>query len=104
MENPASAPSAPDRYPRVAGPMHTILVLAVLGGWALWHKISADHSSAGADTNRVHYYVVTILFEWLLVALVVAGVRRSGGGVFFVFWGDLGFPLPGAWGICVWFW
>ena len=106
MENPASAPSAPDRYPRVAGPMHTILVLAVLGGWALWHKISADHSSAGADTNRVHYYVVTILFEWLLVALVVAGVRRSGGCLLIVF----GEHWRSAWqvlrdiGIAIGFW
>src|ERR1700687_3886854 len=64
MESSASAPSAPERYPRVAGAMHTILVLAVLGGWTLWHKISADHLSAGADANRVRYYLVTILFEW----------------------------------------
>ncbi|HEV8074658.1 MAG TPA: CPBP family intramembrane glutamic endopeptidase [Candidatus Acidoferrum sp.] len=85
MESSASAPSAPERYPRVAGPMHTILVLAVFGGWAFWHKISAGQSSGGADPHRVRYYLVTILFEWLLVALVVAGVRRSGGSALIVF-------------------
>jgi hypothetical protein len=40
METSALAQSAPDRYPQVASPIHTILVLAVLGGWAFWHKIS----------------------------------------------------------------
>jgi membrane protease YdiL (CAAX protease family) len=84
MESSASAQSAPDRYPQVASAMHTILVLAVLGGWAFWHKISADQLSAGANANRVRYYLVTILFEWLLVVLVVAGVRRSGASVLIV--------------------
>jgi membrane protease YdiL (CAAX protease family) len=106
MESSASAQSAPERYPRVASPMHTILVLAVFGGWALWHKISADHLSAGADANRVRYYVATILFEWLLVALVVAGVRRSGGSALIVF----GEHWRSAWqvlrdiGIAIGFW
>jgi len=106
MESSASAPSAPERYSRVASAMHTILVLAVLGGWALWHKISADHLSAGADGNRVRYYLVTILFEWLVVALVAAGVRRSGGSLLSVF----GEHWRSAWqvlrdiGIAIGFW
>jgi membrane protease YdiL (CAAX protease family) len=69
--------SAPDRFPRVANPIHTILVLAGLGGWAFAHKISADHVSAGAHPNRVRSYLFILLFEWLLFALVVAGVWRS---------------------------
>jgi membrane protease YdiL (CAAX protease family) len=86
--------------------MHTILVLAVLGGWAVWHKISADPLSAGASANRVRYYLVTILFEWLVVALVVAGVRRSGASVLSV----LGEHWRSAWqvlrdiGIAIGFW
>lgn len=47
IESSAPAPSASDRYPRVASAMHMILVLAVLGGWTLGHKISADLLSAG---------------------------------------------------------
>jgi membrane protease YdiL (CAAX protease family) len=86
--------------------MHTILVLAVLGGWTFWHKISTDHLNAGDDANRVRYYVVTILFEWLLVALVVAGVRRSGGSPLIVFgehWRS-GWQLLRDIGIAIGFW
>ena len=106
MESSASAPSASERYPRVAGAMHTILVLAVLGGWALWHRSFVDQSSTGAEANRVRYYLVTILFEWLLVVLVAAGVRRSGGSVLIVF----GEHWRSAWqvlrdiGIAIGFW
>jgi hypothetical protein len=33
METSALGQSASDRYPQIASPIHTILVLAVLGGW-----------------------------------------------------------------------
>ena len=84
METSAPAQSASDRYPRAAGPIHTILVLAAMGGWAIGHKIFADQLSATANPNRVRYYVVTIFYEWLLFVLVVAGVRRSGASVLIV--------------------
>ena len=38
MEAPALAQSASDRYPQVATAIHTILVLAALGGWAIWQR------------------------------------------------------------------
>ena len=81
MGTSAPAQSASDRYPRAAGPIHTILVLAAMGGWAIWHKIFVDQLSATANPNRVRYYVVTIFYEWLLFVLVVAGVCRSGASV-----------------------
>ncbi len=84
METSALAQSASDRYPQIASPIHTILVLAALGCWAFWHKISTDQLSAAADPNRVRFYVVTLFFEWLLFVLVVAGVRRSGASVLIV--------------------
>jgi membrane protease YdiL (CAAX protease family) len=68
----------------VASPIHTIFVLAVLGGWAFWHKISANQLSVAANPNRVRFYVVTLFFEWLLFVLVVAGVRRSGASVLII--------------------
>jgi uncharacterized protein len=83
METPAQAQSASDRYPHVASPIHTILVLAALGGWAIWHKSFAQLNLT-ANPNRVRFYVVTIFFEWLLFVLVVAGVRRSGASVLIV--------------------
>ena len=81
MGTSAPAQSASDRYPRTASPIHTVLVLAAMGGWAIGHKILADQSSATANPNRVRYYVVTIFYEWLLFVLVAAGVRRSGASV-----------------------
>jgi uncharacterized protein len=60
------------------------LVLAAMGGWAIWHKIFADHLSAADNPSRVRFYVVTLFYEWLLFILVVAGVRRSGASVLIV--------------------
>jgi membrane protease YdiL (CAAX protease family) len=84
METSASGQSASDGYPQVASPIHTILVLALLGGWAFWHKISVDHLNVAANPNRVRFYLVTLFFEWLLFVLVVAGVRCSGASVLIV--------------------
>jgi uncharacterized protein len=77
MEASTLAQSASDRYPQIASPIHTILVLAALGGWTCWGKVLADQLSAAVNPNRVRFYVVTILFEWLLFVLVVAGVRHN---------------------------
>ncbi len=84
METSALAQSTSDRCTRVASPLHTILVLAVLGGWAFWHKISVDQLSAAANPNRVRFYLVTLFFEWLLFVLVLAGVRVHGASVLLV--------------------
>jgi membrane protease YdiL (CAAX protease family) len=84
METSAPAHSSSDRFPPAAGPIHTISVLAVLGGWTFWGKILADQLSAAANPNRVRFYLVTLCFEWVLFALVVAGVRRSGASVLIV--------------------
>jgi hypothetical protein len=83
-EASALGQSASDRYPQVASPLHTILVLAVLGGWVFSHKISTDQLSAATNPNRVRFYVVTLFYEWILFVLVVAGVRRSGASVLIV--------------------
>jgi hypothetical protein len=87
METSALPQSASDRYPQAASPIHTILVLAVLGGWVFWHRISTDQLSVAANPNRVRFYLVTLLFEWLLFVLVLAGVRRSGASVLLVLGG-----------------
>jgi membrane protease YdiL (CAAX protease family) len=84
METSALAQSASDRYPRVAGPVHTIVVLAVLGGWAFLAKTFTDQMSAAANPNRVRIYLATVCLEWIVFVLVVAGVRRSGASVLLV--------------------
>ena len=98
METSAPAQSASSRYPRVASPIHTILVLAAIGGWAIGHRIFADQLSATANPNRVRFYVVTVLYEWLLFVLVVAGVRRSGASVL-TFSETIGIPSARCCGI-----
>jgi uncharacterized protein len=84
METYALPQSASDRYSQVASPIHTILVLASMGGWAIWHKIFADHLSVAANPSRVRFYIITLVYEWLLFILVVAGVRLSGASVLIV--------------------
>jgi hypothetical protein len=84
METSALPWSTPDRYLRVANPLHTILVLAVLGGWAFLAKILSDHLSAAAHPSRVRMYLLTLCMEWFVFALVVAGVRLSGASVLLV--------------------
>jgi uncharacterized protein len=81
METSAPAQSASGRYPRVASAIHTILVLAAIGGWAIGHRIFTGQLSATANPNRVSFYVVTLFYEWLLFVLVVVGVRRNGASV-----------------------
>jgi len=106
METSAPAQSASGGYPRVASSIHLILVLAAIGGWAIAHKIFTDQLSATANPNRVHFYVVTLLYEWLLFVLVVVGVRRSGASALMVLgehW-DSGRQVLRDIGIAVGFW
>jgi hypothetical protein len=84
MESSALAQSESDGYAPAAGPLHTILVLAAIGGWTILHRIFTDQLSAAANPNRVRFYVVTLFYEWLLFVLVVAGVRRRGASVLIV--------------------
>jgi uncharacterized protein len=84
METSALTRSSSDRYPQIASPIHTILVLAALGGWAIWHRSFADQLSAAANPNRVRFYIVTLIYERLLFVLVVAGVWHRGAYVFVV--------------------
>ena len=81
MGTSALAQSASNRYPQAAGPIHTIFVLVVLGGWTFYGKSLADSLNSAANPNRLRFYVLTLFFEWLLFVLVIAGVRHSGAPV-----------------------
>jgi len=74
----APVQEASGRYTQAAGPMHTTIVLVILGVWAFLGKIIADQMRGEVSPHRVRFYLLTILFEWLLVFFLVAGVRRSG--------------------------
>lgn len=84
METSALDQSASDRYPRVASPLHTILMLTTFAVWTFGAKILADQMRSAANPNRVRVYLVTICVEWFFFILVVTGVRRSGASVLLV--------------------
>lgn len=77
----APSPEASDRSAPAAGPLHTILVVAAV---AFCFKILADRLSAATHAHRLRFYALTILLEWLMFALVVAGVRSSGASILLV--------------------
>lgn len=76
METSASVTFALGGYAAVAGPVHTIFVLLMLGAWAFVGRMDVATSP-----HRIRLYVLTIFIEWLLFAYVVAGVRRSGASI-----------------------
>jgi membrane protease YdiL (CAAX protease family) len=76
METSAPAPTAPARYAGVAGPLHTISVLLILGAWAF-----VGTMDVASSPNHIRLYMFSIFGEWLVFAFVVAGVRRSSGSI-----------------------
>lgn len=74
METSVATPSTSGRY--VAGPIHTISLLLILGAWAFLSWFAAGRVSVTANPRRVPMYLLTIVSEWLVFAYVVEGVRR----------------------------
>jgi membrane protease YdiL (CAAX protease family) len=101
-----SIPISPGRFRKIASPIHTLLVLAILGGLTLAQKISADHVHSGTHPSRVRSYLLILLLEWLLFALVLAGVWRNRASVRIVLgdrWSSAGQVLRDI-GIAMGFW
>lgn len=78
LEPLAPAWSNSERFPKLASPLHTFFVLVVMAGWALGHKLFADQQGAAGNPHRTTFYLATILYEWLLLFFVVAGVKDRG--------------------------
>jgi membrane protease YdiL (CAAX protease family) len=72
------APSTSVRYCSVAGPVHTIVVLAAVGCWAFGSRILGHPLVMAPGSHRVRIYLISALFEWCMFALVVAGARSRG--------------------------
>lgn len=77
METAVPTKSAPGDYFPAASIMHTIFLLVMLGAWALLGQTTVNRMAAGANPHRIRVYVLTLLFEWLLFAYVVAGVWHN---------------------------
>jgi membrane protease YdiL (CAAX protease family) len=58
----------------IASPIHLVFVLALMGFWAYRGAVDAD-IIATAKINRAIFYVVTMLSEWLMLGIVLVGVR-----------------------------
>lgn len=71
----------PETFRAIASPWHTSLLLVVQGLLAYWGKVRTDHVRTLLDPDRVSIYGRTIFFEWLVLALVIAGVWLHGSSV-----------------------
>jgi hypothetical protein len=71
-----------ERPRSVAATWHTILVLVVIAASAVRGYLRTSHMRAGFDLNRISLYERTLLFEWLLLALVLWGVWLHGCSLF----------------------
>lgn len=87
-------PAIPNR--QVASRIHTIGLLAMIAAWACFGVITAAKLRAGTGPSLIVVYSRAAIFEWLIVAFVVVGVRRHGG--------SLRELIGGSWGRARDFW
>jgi CAAX protease family protein len=79
----ATTKESPDssRTEPVAGVLHTIVLLLALAGVAYLGYRSIGQRQAGQKPNRIGFYLLTVLWEWLVVGYIYWGVRRRGGSM-----------------------
>src|SRR5437879_7364641 len=69
----------------IAGPWHTLLVLAIGSINAYFGAARAAQARAGFGPSRPYMYLRTMLFEFLFLAIVVIGVRLHKGSLQTIF-------------------
>jgi uncharacterized protein len=62
----------------VAGALHTAVLLVILLGGASMMYFSAGRMRAVEHPSRLAFYLTTMVWEWLLTAYVLFGVRHHG--------------------------
>ncbi len=62
----------------IANPWHTLFVAVAVAFWAYRATFNAAQARSGLGPGRPHMYLRTMLFEWLLLAIVIFGVRQHG--------------------------
>jgi len=62
----------------VAGTMHTIIVLVIIAMWAAWGYFHVNGMRLAARPPRAGSYILTMLWEWSVVAYVAWGISRGG--------------------------
>jgi hypothetical protein len=76
MSEPQAIPSPP-----VASRSHTIGLLIIIAAWAWVGVITAAKLRAHTGPPLIVFYWAAAIFEWLIAAYVVVGVRRQGGSL-----------------------
>ncbi len=71
-----AAAASPNRP--VAGVLHTLVLLVILVGGATLMYFSAGQLRTDQHANRTELYVTTAVWEWMLAAYVLWGVRKRG--------------------------
>jgi len=61
--------------------MHTIFLLAVIAAWSTWGYFGAVRMRAAQNPHRAVTYVLTILWEWSVIAYIAWGAKRHGGSL-----------------------
>lgn len=78
VQNDVQGPPRPDIFRQIAPWWHTSLVLAVVVATAFRGWVRADQMRSGVNPQRLTIYERTILFEWLVLGLVLLGVKLGG--------------------------
>ncbi len=79
------AQPAPRQFSRIAAPLHTVIVLAVEAALAYSAQFRVVQMRAADHAGRLRMYERTILVEWLVLALVIVGVRLHGSPLSAIF-------------------
>jgi uncharacterized protein len=81
MSTAQAQPSTYNPLQRIASPVHLSVVLATMAALGYWGHFRMAHLRAAEHPNRVVFYVQTIFREWLLLAIVLVGVRLQGSSL-----------------------
>jgi uncharacterized protein len=70
--------SAERRYETIASPLHTVVLLLIVGGVGAFAYFSLNRAGGAQVTNRLVFYLPTLVWEWLVFGYIYWGVRRHG--------------------------
>lgn len=63
----------------IASRLHTLGLMIIIAVWAWNGAVTAARLRVSTGPNLIFVYSTAIIFEWLIVAYAVVGVRRQGG-------------------------
>jgi hypothetical protein len=79
IEASAEAPIQP--FESVASPLHTVFLLVVFAALVALGYFSIHRQGQEREPHRMFFYLITMAWEWLLVAYIYWGLRRRGKSI-----------------------